>query len=114
MKLNAVHRKELHAQELIEFAEQEKVPVRFIEVMPVGAGKSYVGPSNEALKTELEQWYGACTRTWKKKETACGLCAVRKAVDARRLYQRDPRKVLRKLQPRTADKPRLFKALPLL
>ena len=56
MKLNAVHRKELHAQELIEFAEQEKVPVRFIEVMPVGAGKSYVGPSNEALKTELEQW----------------------------------------------------------
>ena len=26
--------------------------------MPVGAGKSYVGPSNEALKTELEQWYG--------------------------------------------------------
>ena len=61
MKLNAVHRKELHAQELIEFAEQEKVPVRFIEVMPVGAGKSYVGPSNEALKTELEQWYGACT-----------------------------------------------------
>ena len=55
VKLNAVHRKELHAQELIEFAEQEKVPVRFIEVMPVGAGKSYVGPSNEALKTELEQ-----------------------------------------------------------
>ena len=38
VKLNAVHRKELHAQELIEFAEQEKVPVRFIEVMPVGAG----------------------------------------------------------------------------
>ena len=74
VKLNAVHRKELHAQELIEFAEQEKVPVRFIEVMPVGAGKSYVG----------------------------------------RLYQRDPRKVLRKMQPRTADKPRLFKALPLL
>ena len=31
-----------------------------------------------------------------------------KAVDARRLYQRDPRKVLRKLQPRTADKPRRF------
>ena len=30
VKLNAVHRKELHAQELIEFAEQEKVPVRFI------------------------------------------------------------------------------------
>ena len=115
MKLNAVHRKELHAQELIEFAEQEKVPVRFIEVMPVGAGKSYVGPSNEALKTELEQWYGACTPDQeKRRKRSCGLCAVRKAVDARRLYQRDPRKVLRKLQPRTADKPRLFKALPLL
>lgn len=39
VKLNAVHRKELHAQELIEFAEQEKVPVRFIEVMPVGSRK---------------------------------------------------------------------------
>ena len=69
MKLNAVHRKELHAQELIEFAEQEKVPVRFIEVMPVGAGKSYVGPSNEALKTELEQWYGDVRRDRKKKAT---------------------------------------------
>ena len=61
VKLNAVHRKELQAQDRSEVAEQEKVPVRFIEVMPVGAGKSYVGPSNEALKTELEQWYGACT-----------------------------------------------------
>ena len=99
VKLNAVHRKELHAQELIEFAEQEKVPVRFIEVMPVGAGKSYVGP------------YAG---PGKRRKRSCGLCAVRKAVDARRLYQRDPRKVLRKLQPRTADKPRLFKALPLL
>ena len=38
VKLNAVHRKELHAQELIEFAEQEKVPVRFIEMMPIGYG----------------------------------------------------------------------------
>lgn len=115
VKLNAVHRKELHAQELIEFAEQEKVPVRFIEVMPVGAGKSYVGPSNEALKTELEQWYGACTPDQEKeRKRSCGLCAVRKAVDARRLYQRDPRKVLWKLQSRTADKPRLFKALSLL
>ena len=89
MKLNAVHRKELHAQELLEFAEQEKVPVRFIEVMPVGAGKSYVGPSNEALKTELEQWYGACTRTRKKKETVlrlmCGTksCRCPSALSAR-------------------------------
>ena len=90
VKLNAVHRKELHAQELIEFAEQEKVPVRFIEVMPVDAGPG------------------------KRRKRSCGLCAVRKAVDARRLYQRDPRKVLRKLQPHTADKPRLFKALSLL
>ena len=114
VKLNAVHRKELHAQELIEFAEQEKVPVRFIEVMPVGAGKSYVGPSNEALKTELEQVWGMYAGPGKRRKRSCGLCAVRKAVDARRLYQRDPRKVLRKLQPRTADKPRLFKALSLL
>ena len=89
VKLNAVHRKELHAQELIEFAEQEKVPVRFIEVMPVGAGKSYVGPSNEALKTELEQWYGACTPDQEKKETVlrlmCGTksCRCPSALSAR-------------------------------
>ena len=89
MKLNAVHRKELHAQELLEFAEQEKVPVRFIEVMPVGAGKSYVGPSNEALKTELEQWYGHVRRTRKKKETVlrlmCGTksCRCPSALSAR-------------------------------
>ncbi len=61
VKLNAVHRKELHARELVEFAEQMKAPVRFIEMMPVGAGKLYVGPSNEALKAELEQWYGVRT-----------------------------------------------------
>lgn len=61
VKLNTVHRKELHALELAAFAEQMKVPVRFIEMMPVGAGKSYVGPSNEVLKKELEQWYGART-----------------------------------------------------
>lgn len=61
VKLNTVHRKELHARELVAFAEQAQVPIRFIEMMPVGAGKSYVGPSNEALKTELEQWYGART-----------------------------------------------------
>lgn len=28
----------------------------------------------------------------KRRKRSCGLCAVRKAVDARRLYQRDPRK----------------------
>lgn len=70
VKINTVHRKELDARAILEFAGRENIPVRFIEMMPVGAGKCYVGSSNEMLKKELEQWYGR--RTPEKNKEGCG------------------------------------------
>lgn len=46
-KLNAVNRKELDPIPLVRYAQEENLPIRFIEMMPVGYGKKYVGRSNE-------------------------------------------------------------------
>lgn len=89
--------------------------MRFIEVMPVGAGKSYVGPSNEALKTELEQWYGAYTLDQEKEGNGpAAYVRYKKLSMPVGFISAIHGKFWWKLQPRTADKPRLFKALSLL
>ena len=54
VKLNAVNRKELDPIPLVRYAQEENLPLRFIEMMPVGYGKKYVGRSNEALRETLE------------------------------------------------------------
>lgn len=54
VKLNAVNRKELDPIPLVRYAQEEKLPLRFIEMMPVGYGKKYVGRSNEELRETLE------------------------------------------------------------
>ena len=53
-KLNAVNRKELDPIPLVRYAQEENLPIRFIEMMPVGYGKKYVGRSNEELRETLE------------------------------------------------------------
>ena len=53
VKLNAVNRKELDPI-LVRYAQEENLPLRFIEMMPVGYGKKYVGRSNEELREALE------------------------------------------------------------
>lgn len=58
VKINTVHQEGIHAREILEFAKTEQVLVRFIEMMPLGAGRAYTGPSNDRLKTELEKWFG--------------------------------------------------------
>ena len=54
VKLNAVNRKELDPIRLVRYAQEENLPLRFIEMMPVGYGKKYVGRSNEELRETLE------------------------------------------------------------
>ena len=54
VKLNAVNRKELDPIPLVRYAQEENLPLRFIEMMPVGYGKHYVGRSNEELRETLE------------------------------------------------------------
>lgn len=54
VKLNAVNRKELDPTPLVRYAQEENLPLRFIEMMPVGYGKKYVGRSNEELRETLE------------------------------------------------------------
>ena len=53
VKLNAVNRKELDPLPLVRYAQKENLPLRFIEMMPVGYGKNYVGRSNEELRKML-------------------------------------------------------------
>ena len=54
VKLNAVNRKEMDPIPLVRYAQEENLPLRFIEMMPVGYGKKYVGRSNEELRETLE------------------------------------------------------------
>ena len=54
VKLNAENRKELDPIPLVRYAQEENLPLRFIEMMPVGYGKKYVGRSNEELRETLE------------------------------------------------------------
>ena len=54
VKLNAVNRKELDPIPLVRYAQEENLPIRFIEMMPVGYGKKYVGRTNEELRETLE------------------------------------------------------------
>ena len=54
VKLNAVNRKELDPIPLVRYAQEENLSLRFIEMMPVGYGKKYVGRSNEELRETLE------------------------------------------------------------
>lgn len=58
VKINAVNRKELNPISLVLYAQQQKIPLRFIEIMPVGYGKQYVGRSNDELRTCLEDEFG--------------------------------------------------------
>lgn len=62
VKLNAVNRKELDPVPLVRYAQNENLPVRFIEMMPVGYGKQYVGRSNEELREMLEKTFGTAEK----------------------------------------------------
>lgn len=58
VKLNVVNRKGLNYLPILEYGRQKKLPVRFIEMMPIGCGKSYMGSSNEQLLAAIREQYG--------------------------------------------------------
>ena len=58
VKINAVNQNGLNPIPLAHYAEQERIPLRFIEMMPVGYGKKYVGRSNDELRACLEEEFG--------------------------------------------------------
>lgn len=58
VKINAVNQTGLNPIPLARYAEQERIPLRFIEMMPVGYGKKYVGRSNDELRSCLEDAFG--------------------------------------------------------
>lgn len=58
IKINAVNQTGLNPIPLAHYAEQECIPLRFIEMMPVGYGKKYVGGNNDELRACLEDEFG--------------------------------------------------------
>lgn len=58
VKINAVNQTGINPVVLAHYAEQERIPLRFIEMMPVGYGKKYVGKSNDELRVRLEDEFG--------------------------------------------------------
>lgn len=61
VKINTVHYKNLDWRAVLAYADERQIPVRFIEMMPIGYGASYTGRSNEELFRQIEDIYGnAC------------------------------------------------------
>lgn len=61
LKINAVlqhGRNEDDWQQLIEFARERAIDVRFIEMMPIGYGKDFEPVSNTVLLQKLRDFYG--------------------------------------------------------
>ena len=57
VKINAVNRKELNPISLVLYAQQQKIPLRFIEMMPIGLGKKFETIYNEDILEELKKQY---------------------------------------------------------
>ncbi len=66
VKLNAVARDCTDEVSLTEYASGKGVPIRFIELMPIGKAKSTVGKSNLELMRNLANRYGTPKRCGKQ------------------------------------------------
>ncbi|MDR1018694.1 MAG: GTP 3',8-cyclase MoaA [Lachnospiraceae bacterium] len=58
VKINTVLRKETDWEELISFGEKHGLPVRFIEMMPIGYGKDFDYISNDILIKAIRKRFG--------------------------------------------------------
>ena len=58
VKINTVNHKRLDAFPILEYGNRLNIPVRFIEIMPIGNGIKYMGNSNEELLRNIEEKYG--------------------------------------------------------
>ena len=65
VKLNAVNRKELDPIPLVRYAQEENLPIRFIEMMPIGYGNMSESISNEELNETIRKHYGNLTEDFR-------------------------------------------------
>ncbi len=69
IKINTVPLKEYgenNIYELVEFSQNYNLPIRFIEMMPIGLGKNYKSYSFKEMITILERKYGKSKKINKK------------------------------------------------
>lgn len=70
VKINCLAIKEHNLDEIVKIAEYSKnnnIDVRFIELMPIGYGKSYTGISNKIILGLLEDEYGSFKKVKEKR-----------------------------------------------
>lgn len=65
VKINTVHYKNLDLRAVLAYADERQIPVRFIEMMPIGYGAAYTGKSNEELFRQIEDCYGSASEAGK-------------------------------------------------
>lgn len=65
VKINTVHYKNLDWRVVLAYADERQIPVRFIEMMPIGYGAAYIGKSNEELFRQIEDCYGSAAEARK-------------------------------------------------
>ena len=58
VKINTVHYKNLNWRAVLAYADERQIPLRFIEMMPIGYGAAYTGGSNEELFRQIGECYG--------------------------------------------------------
>lgn len=61
LKLNSVILKNINEDEIIPlalFAQKHKIPLRFIELMPLGEARLYAGIGEAKIKQQLERFFG--------------------------------------------------------
>ena len=58
VKINTVLYQHLDWKSILDYTNRVQIPVRFIEMMPIGYGAAYTGGSNEELFRQIEECYG--------------------------------------------------------
>lgn len=65
VKINIVNYQHLDWKSILDYTNAIQVPVRFIEMMPIGYGAAYTGGSNEELFRQIEACYGSASEARK-------------------------------------------------
>lgn len=75
VKINCVPCLEMNGEDIESMAglaRDQKIDVRFIELMPIGCGREYTGLSSEEILARLERAYGAACKVERKSGSAAG------------------------------------------
>lgn len=75
VKINCVPCLEMNGEDIESMAglaRDQKIDVRFIELMPIGCGREYTGLSSEEILARLERAYGAACKVERKSGPVAG------------------------------------------